>query len=538
MNSETGPRLIDQVAAEVGLGVEDLEPHGRFSAKLTEAATEGLPARSSHGKLVLVTAMTPTPMGEGKTTVSVGLSQALRRLGVVAIPALRQPSLGPLFGVKGGGCGGGKSKLVPSDDISLFLTGDIPAVEAAHNLVSTMLDASIHHGDRFGLATGRVLWPRAMDSVDRSLRHVIVGLGEGNGPVREERFIAAAASEVMAVLCLSRSLMDLKSRLGAMFAATNREREPITVADLGAVGAMTALLRSAIRPNLVQTEEGGPALVHGGPFANIAHGASSLLATQCGLALSDFLITESGFGSDLGAEKFMHIVCPILGRPPDSVVLVASVRALTYHGGGSMAKGFENLGRHINHLKQYGPEVVVALNRFEGDSSREVQEVLSYSQSLNVAAVVADPFGSGGSGCLDLANAVIAASGAGQPFTPLYRNDETIEHKLESIVTKAYGGAGVSFSTKAERQVKWARERGFDALPVCIAKTPASLSDDPHRLGAPAGFDLHVEDIEVAAGAGFLIALCGDIQLMPGMGHAPSALDIDVLADGSVLGMH
>lgn len=529
---------IAEIADWAGLAPEDWDGLGRFKGKLTTEGVRNQTHRPATGKLVLVTAINPTPSGEGKTTVSVGLAQGLNRIGKRAIPALREPALGPVFGVKGGACGGGYSQVLPMEDINLFFNGDFPAITAAHNLLSAMIDAHLFHGNAQKFDLRQIWWPRAVDMIDRALREIVVGLGQGNGLVRSDGFVITPASEIMATLCLSRSFADLKERLGRIVVGLRTDGTPVTPKDLDAVGSMAAMLRDAMRPNLVQTLEGGAALIHGGPFGNIAHGCSSILATQCGLRMADFLITEGGFGSDLGGEKFLNIVAPQLDTPPSAIVLVATVRALRHHGEGDLLKGCENLGRHIRHLKQYGVPVIVALNAFADDSAEETLQVLHYAERQGVPAVPSNPWNVGGAGCEELAEKVARATEEPSRFHPIYSNEDPIEKKLDKIVTKIYGGQGVTLSRAAERRIAWAKENGLGNLPICVAKTQYSLSDDPHLLGAPEAFDVHVREIRVAAGAGFLVAVCGDILLMPGMGKSPAAVKIDVSDEGVISGLY
>ncbi len=527
---------IGQIASAAGLAEEEFEALGRYRGKLTH---EGVRRLVDHpkGRLILVTAVSPTPAGEGKTTVSIGLAQGLRRIGYRATPALREPALGPVFGVKGGACGGGYSQVLPMEEINLFLNGDFPAITAAHGLLSALMDQSFHIGNPLELNVQDVIWPRALDMIDRSLREIVVGLGQGNGPVRSDGFVITPASEVMATLCMSRSIADLKDRLGRMVVATGVKRVPITAKDLGGVGPMAVLLKDAIRPNLVQTIESGPALLHGGPFGNIAHGCSSVLGTQCALGMSDYVVTEGGFGSDLGGEKFLNIVCPELGRHPEAIVLVATARSQKYHGGGNLAQGLANLGQHLDHLHQYGPPVVVAINRFADDSDEELDEIRSFCAARSIEAVTCEPWQCGGSGCEVLAERVAVSAHTPSPFTTIYERDDPLVTKLEKLVRKVYGGDGVVLSKVAQKRLDWLADHGFERLPVCVAKTQSSLSDDASLLGAPQGFDLHVRDLKVSAGAGFVVATCGDIMLMPGMGKRPAALNIDLDEEGRIVGM-
>ena len=529
---------IEEIANNAGLTYEEFEPLGRYKGKLTDLGVKRLTTGLPTGKLVLVTAINPTPAGEGKTTVSIGLSQGLNRIGRSAMPALREPALGPVFGVKGGACGGGYSQVLPMEDINLFFTGDIPAITASHNLLSAMLDSSLHAGNPTGLNLQSVWWPRTVDMIDRALREMVIGLGTGNGPVRTDRFVITPASEVMAVLCLSRSRASLKERLGRIIVGLDATGAPVTASMLQATGAMTALLKDAIRPNLVQTIEGGPALLHGGPFGNVAHGCSSVIGTTCGLHMAEFLVTEGGFGSDLGGEKFLNIVTPQIGKTPDAIVLVATVRALKYHGEGDLAAGCENLGQHIRHLRSYGPPVIVAVNKFADDTAEETQTVLDYAKSKGVDAVECNPWMGGGPGCEALAARVVEATATPSDFHGVYNADDSIATKLQKLTERVYGGSTVSFSKAAEKRLKWAEEHGYGRLPVCVAKTQMSLSDDARRIGAPKEFELHVRELNIAAGAGFLVAVCGDLMLMPGMGKSPAAFRIDIDDDGVISGLN
>lgn len=531
-------RPISEIAEWAGLQADDYEPIGHHKAKLTYAGMKRLTQGAATGKLIAMTAINPTPAGEGKTTMSVGLSQGLNRIGKRAIPALREPALGPVFGIKGGACGGGFSQVVPMEEINLFFNGDFPAISAAHNLLSAMLDAHLHQGNALDFDLRQIWWPRTVDMIDRALREIVVGLGKGNGVVRNDGFVITPASEVMAALCLARSLPDLKSRLGDIVVGLDRKGSPIRARDLQAAGAMAALLRDAVRPNLVQTIEGGAAIIHGGPFGNIAHGCSSILGTQCGLRMADYLVTEGGFGSDLGGEKLLNIVSPRLDVRPSAIVLVATVRALKHHGGGELGAGLANLGRHIEHLRQYGPPVIVALNEFADDEAQDCLRVLHYAEQQGVVAVPANPWACGGSGCEELAEKVVQCTEQTCSFKTVYEQDDPAEVKIEKLLRKVYGGQNVSFSKEAERRLDWARKHGLERLPMCVAKTQYSLSDDPKNLGAPRDFDLNVREIRVSAGAGFLVAVCGETLLMPGMGKTPAALKIDVDDDGTIQGMY
>lgn len=530
-------REITDVAKNAGLSTSDYEPLGHFKAKLMQDAVTRLSAKKK-GKLVLVTAISPTPAGEGKTTVTVGLAQGLCSIGKNAISATREPALGPIFGVKGGACGGGYSQVLPMEDINLFFTGDFPAITSAHNLLSALLDAQLQHGNDLEIDTRGDLWPRTMDMNDRSLRQIVIGLGgRNNGLVREDGFVITPASEVMAILCLATSLSDLKERLGSIVVAHNKKKQPVFARDLKAHGAMAALMATAIRPNLVQTMEGGPAFVHGGPFGNIAHGCSSIISTKCALGLADYAITEGGFGSDLGAEKFLNIVCPRLGYGPDAIVLVATIRALEHHGKGDLAVGFGNLQQHLRHLQSYGPPVIVAINRRAEDCLEDHQNLIKMCDGIGVVAVTCDPWGGGGKGCETLAERVVEMTANPSNFAPLYKTEDTAEQKLLTLVQKVYGGASVEISDKARKNLEWLRRNGFGDLPVCVAKTQYSLSDNPALLNAPDGFSLHIREVRLSAGAGFLVAICGEIMLMPGLGKEPTAFVIDVDDRGKITGL-
>ncbi|HEY0867470.1 MAG TPA: formate--tetrahydrofolate ligase [Fimbriimonas sp.] len=531
-------RDIREVADKAGLAPEDYEPLGKYKAKLTDEGIARLRANKGQGKLVLVTAITPTQHGEGKTTVTVGLTQGLNRIGRNAVSATREPALGPIFGTKGGACGGGYSQVVPMEDINLFFTGDFPAITAAHNLLSAILDAHIYHGNALGVDLRQPTWPRTVDMGDRALREIIVGLGgTANGYPRQDGFVITPASEIMAILCLSRDLKELRQRLGSIVAAYTAKKEPITADQLKATGGMMALLKDAIRPNLVQTIEGGLALVHGGPFGNIAHGCSTITATECSLGLSEFTITEAGFASDLGAEKFLNIKCRRLGRGPDAIVLVATIRALEHHGGGCLEQGFQNLLRHAKHLRQYGPPLIVAINRFADDTDEQHCELEEMCAEHGLVAVSCDPFSKGGAGCEELAERVAALAHTPSTFTHLYDESDTFEDKMQAIVTKVYGGDGFTMSDTARKRLEWLRKHNLEAMPVCVAKTQMSLSDDATKPGAPTGFTVHVREIRPSVGAGFLVAVAGDILLIPGLGKSPAAFNIDVDEEGKITGM-
>jgi formate--tetrahydrofolate ligase len=540
-------RPIADVAAEAGLSPDEILPYGRYKAKITPDAVA---SRQPKGRLVLVSGINPTPAGEGKSTVTVGVSMALRRLGQRVMICIREPSLGPVFGVKGGAAGGGYAQIVPMDEINLHFTGDFHAISAAHNLLSAMLDNHIHHGNALGIDPRRITWPRTIDMNDRALRSAVVGLGGINGgPSREERWVIIPGSEVMAILCLASDLMDLEARLGRIIVGLTRERKPVTAAELKASGAMTLLLKDAILPNLVQTLEGGPALVHGGPFGNIAHGCNSLAATRLGLGLADIVMTEAGFGADLGAEKFFDIKCRAGGLNPEACVVVATVRALKMHGGvkkealgapdvAALTRGLANLEAHVANVRKFGVPVVVALNRFTSDSVEEIDAVLGACGTWGVRAALSDVWAAGGAGGEAVAKEILAllAEGAGT-FRPLYDAALPIPAKIETIAREIYGADGVDFLPAATRAIAQCEAMGLGATPVCIAKTQYSFSDDPLRLGRPKGFRITIRDVMPSAGAGFVVALAGDIMTMPGLAKTPAAEAMRVHADGTIEGL-
>jgi formate--tetrahydrofolate ligase len=540
-------RPIAEVAAEVGLGPDEILPYGRYKAKIS---AEAVARRKPKGRLVLVTGINPTPAGEGKSTVTVGLAQALRRLGKKVILCIREPSLGPVFGVKGGAAGGGYAQVVPMDEINLHFTGDFHAVTSAHNLLSAMLDNHLHHGNALGLDTRRISWPRTIDMNDRALRQIVVGLGGMNGgPAREERFVIVPGSEIMAILCLASDLSDLERRISRIIVGVTRERKPVTAGALKAAGAMTLLLKDAILPNLVQTLEGGPALVHGGPFGNIAHGCNSIAATKLGLALADITLTEAGFGADLGAEKFFDIKCRFGGLSPEAAVVVATVRALKMHGGvkkenlatpdvAALERGLANLEGHVRNVQKFGVPVVVALNRFLSDSQEEQQLVLKAARGWGARAALSDVWARGGEGGEELGKEVLAVldekKGA---FKPLYDAALPIKQKIEAIATGIYGAAGVNYSAAADKAIAQCEEMGMGQTPVCMAKTQYSFSDDATKLGRPQGYRLQVRDVYPSAGAGFVVALAGEIMTMPGLSKTPAAEAIRVHPDGTIEGL-
>ncbi len=540
-------RPIVDVALEAGLTPEEVLPYGRYKAKVTAQAAA---SRSTRGRLVLVSGINPTPAGEGKSTVTVGVSQALRRLGNSVMICIREPSLGPIFGVKGGAAGGGYAQIVPMDEINLHFTGDFHAIGAAHNLLSAMLDNHIHHGNELGIDPRRITWPRTIDMNDRALRSTVVGLGGLNGgPTREERWVIIPGSEVMAILCLARDLADLEARCGRIIVGLTRDRRPVTAGDLKAAGAMTLLLKDAILPNLVQTLEGGPALVHGGPFGNIAHGCNSLAATRLGLSLADIVLTEAGFGADLGAEKFFDIKCRAGGLNPEAAIVVATVRALKMHGGvkkealstpdvAALTRGLANLEAHVANVRKFGVPVVVALNRFTSDATEEIDAVLAACGVWGVRGALSDVWARGGEGGEAVAKEVLAilAEGA-SAFRPLYDVALPTTAKIETVAREIYGADGVDYLPIATRAIAQCEAMGLGATPVCIAKTQYSFSDDPVRLGRPKGFRITIRDVMPSAGAGFVVALAGDIMTMPGLSKTPAAEAMRVHADGTIEGL-
>jgi formate--tetrahydrofolate ligase len=540
------PKPAVELAAELGLNVEgEIEAYGRDTAKVSFRVLHRLRNRRD-GRLILITSMTPTSSGEGKTTVTIGLAQALRRIGKRSFICIREPSLGPCFGMKGGAAGGGRSQVTPMEDINLLFTGDIPAVTAANNLLAAVVDNHLHFGNRLNIDSTRVVWKRAVDMNDRALRQVMVGLDGRQGVSRDESFIITAASEVMAVLCLSESIADLKKRLGEMIVAYTQFGKPVRVRDLGVQGAMAALLKHAINPNLVQSTEGCPAFVHGGPFANIAHGSSSLIATKLALKLVDYVVTEAGFGADLGAEKFFDITCRIGRLKPNAAVLVATVRALRMHGSSidyssrdldAVKRGFENLEKQIENVKAFGMPVVVALNRFQGDSEEELDWIKRACSSLKAPAFVVDVYRKGGVGGLALAREVARMCELNAKMNPLYPRNASIKAKIDSIARKIYGARNVVYTTKAEEQVKHMENEGLGKLLVCMAKTQKSLSDNPKLLGRPRDFTLTVTGLKPSAGAGFIIAFAGGVMLMPGLPERPNALSIDINNKGEITGL-
>ena len=541
------PRPIADVAAELGLGPDDILPYGRTKAKI---APEAIARRKPSGRLVLVSGINPTPAGEGKSTVTIGVSMALRRLGRKVVVAIREPSLGPVFGVKGGAAGGGYAQIIPMDEINLHFTGDFHAITSAHNLLSAMLDNHLHHGNALGIDPRRITWPRTIDMNDRALRSIIVSLGGINaGPVREERFVIVPGSEIMAILCLASDLQDLEARIGRIIVGYTRDRKPVTAADLKAPGAMTLLLKDAILPNLVQTLEGGPALVHGGPFGNIAHGCNSVAATRLALSLGDIVLTEAGFGADLGAEKFLDIKCRFAGLKPEAAIIVATIRALKMHGGvkkdalgtpdvAALKRGMVNLEAHVRNIMKFGIPPVVALNRFTSDSPEEIETVLAAVKGWGARGALSDVWAKGGEGGEAVAKEVLAVLDEGKAdFKPIYDAAAPIKAKIETIAREIYGADGVDFTPTASKNIEQIEAIGYGNTPVCMAKTQYSFSDDPTKLGRPSGFRITVRDAYVSAGAGFVVALAGDIMTMPGLSKTPSAEAIRVLADGTIEGL-
>jgi formate--tetrahydrofolate ligase len=540
---------ITEVAKVLDIPSDELEQYGKYKAKLSYSYIKENMNRED-GKLVLVTAINPTPAGEGKTTTNVGLSMALSRLGKKTVTTLREPSLGPCFGVKGGAAGGGYSQVVPMDDINLHFTGDFHAITSAHSLLAALLDNHIHQGNKLGIVTKRIVWKRVVDMNDRALRNIVIGLGgKGDGVTRENGFDITVASEIMAILCLASDLDDLKERLSKMVVAYNYDGEAVTAGDLEATGAMALLLKDAIKPNLVQTLDNTPAFIHGGPFANIAHGCNSVVATKTALKLGDYVITEAGFGADLGAEKFFDIKCRYAGLKPDCVVIVATVRALKMNGGvakdnlaeenlDALRAGSSNLIRHIENVAKFGVPSVVAINRFPTDTEAELELLDKICEEYGVKVVLSEVFAKGAEGGMDLAEEVIRICEEGKAdFKPLYDLDLSIEEKMEKIAKEIYRADGVDFTPAAKKQIKELTKLGYDKLPICVAKTQYSFSDDATLLGAPTGFTITVRELRVSAGAGFIVALTGSIMTMPGLPKVPAANGMDILSDGTIIGL-
>lgn len=540
---------ITEVAKALDIPGDELEQYGKYKAKLSYSYIKENMNREN-GKLVLVTAINPTPAGEGKTTTNVGLSMALSKLGKKTITTLREPSLGPCFGIKGGAAGGGYSQVVPMDDINLHFTGDFHAITSAHNLLAALLDNHIHQGNKLGIVTKKIVWKRVVDMNDRALRNIVIGLGgKADGVTREDGFDITVASEIMAILCLATDLEDLKERLSKMVVAYNYDGEAVTAGDLEATGAMALLLKDAIKPNLVQTLDNTPAFIHGGPFANIAHGCNSVVATQTALKLGDYVITEAGFGADLGAEKFFDIKCRYAGLKPDCVVIVATVRALKMNGGVSkdnlseenqeaLKDGSSNLIRHIENVAKFGVPSVVAINRFPTDTEAELELLDKICEEYGVKVVLSEVFAKGSAGGMELAEEVIRICEEGTAdFKPLYDLDMTIEEKMEKIAKEIYRADGVDFTAAAQKQINELNKLGYDKFPICVAKTQYSFSDDAKLLGAPTGFRITVRELRVSAGAGFIVALTGSIMTMPGLPKVPAANGMDIKSDGTIIGL-
>jgi len=540
---------IHTIAAQACILENEIEPYGKYKAKLSLDILKRLSSKPD-GKLVLVSAITPTPAGEGKSTTTVGLGQALNKIGKKAVIALREPSLGPVFGVKGGAAGGGYSQVVPMEDINLHFTGDIHAVTAANNLLSALIDNHIFHGNSLNIDLREVIWKRCLDMNDRVLREIIVGIGpKSNGFLRQDYFMITAASEIMAILCLATDMEDLKQRLGNIVVAYDADGKPVTARDLNAQGALALLLKEAIKPNLVQTLENTPAIVHGGPFANIAHGCNSILATKMGLKLGEYLITEAGFGADLGGEKFLDIKCRYGGLNPSAVVLVATIRALKMHGGvpkteletenvQAVQKGFANLRKQVENIRKFNLPVLVAINRFSADTDAEIQALEEMCRSQNIEVVLNECWEKGGEGGIEMAEKLVemVQSGTGE-YKPLYDLSSSLQQKVETIAQSIYGADSVVFSPQARKEIKKLEKYGYDKLPVCMAKTQYSLSDNPDLLGEPKGFKITVKDVRVSAGAGFVVCLTGDIMTMPGLPKIPAANVMDIDKDGKITGL-
>ncbi|MDO4670167.1 MAG: formate--tetrahydrofolate ligase [Aerococcus sp.] len=544
---QTEMQPITTIAEKMGISAEQLIPYGHYKAKvMLDASTKQKP----NGKLILVTAITPTPAGEGKTTTSVGLADGLSKIGKNAMIAIREPSLGPVFGIKGGAAGGGYAQVVPMEDINLHFTGDLHAIGAANNLLAALIDNHIHQGNALGIDSRNITWKRVVDMNDRQLRHIVDGLqGHANGVPREDGYDITVASEIMAVLCLAENIHDLKERLGRMIIGYNFDKQPVTARDLKAQGALAALLKDAIKPNLVQTLEHTPAFIHGGPFANIAHGCNSVIATKAALKYADYVVTEGGFGADLGAEKFVDIKCRMTGLQPDAVVLVATIRALKMHGGVSkkalneenvdaVVAGMANLERHLHVIQDvYGLPAVVAINKFPLDTQAEIDAVETACQKRGVDVVLSDVWANGGEGGRDLAERVVELVEQPSDFHFVYEDEDDIQTKLDKIVQKVYGGNRAVLTRKAKKQMEQLTELGFGSFPICMAKTQYSFSDDPKKLGAPSDFDITIKNLKVSAGAGFIVALTGDIMTMPGLPKVPAAERIDIDDDGNITGL-
>ncbi len=540
---------IQDVAAKLGIAQDDLELYGKYKAKLSDELIEQIEGRTN-GKLILVTAINPTPAGEGKTTITVGLGEAFGRLNKRAVIALREPSLGPCFGIKGGAAGGGYAQVVPMEDLNLHFTGDFHAITSANNLLAAMLDNHMQQGNALGIDPKQIVWKRCLDMNDRALRNIVIGMGgKMDGVVRQDGFIITVASEIMAILCLAKDLQDLSERLSRIIVAYTYQGEPVTAKDLQAVGAMTVLLKDALKPNLIQTLEHTPAIVHGGPFANIAHGCNSVRATKTALKLADYVITEAGFGADLGAEKFMDIKCRQAGLKPDAVVLVATVRALKYNGGvakedlgqeniDALSRGIVNLEKHIENLKKFGVPIVVTLNRFVTDSEAELSFVKNFCEERDCDFALAEVWEKGGEGGLELAEAVLhTLENKESHYTPLYDTELSLEEKIETISKEIYGAGSVSYTPAAKKAIARITDLGYGNLPICMAKNQYSLSDDPKKLGRPSGFEINIREVYVSAGAGFVVAITGTIMTMPGLPKHPAAERICVDETGKTIGL-
>ena len=539
-------KRADEIAKMLNLTDDDYEVYGKYRAKIELSLLNKLKDKPN-GKLVLVTAITPTPAGEGKSTVTIGLTQGLNKIGKNAIAALREPSLGPVFGIKGGACGGGYAQIVPMEDINLHFNGDFHAIGSAHNLISACIDNHIKQGNELKIDTNKVIFKRVVDMNDRALRDIVIGLGGSeNGVTRQSSFQITVASEIMAILCLSNSLMDLKERIGNIVFAYDVNDNPLKVKDLKVEGAACALLKDAIKPNLVQTLENTPAIVHGGPFANIAHGCNSVLATKLALKLSDYTITEAGFAADLGAEKFLDIKCRVAGLKPNCIVLVATIRALKHHGGAlelnkedldALNKGFDNLDKHIENMKKYNVPVVVAINKFSSDTDKEVELIKKQCEDMGVDISLCEVWEKGGEGGKDLAEKVVKAASKESNYKPLYELEKTIKEKIEIICKEIYGAGDIKFSAKANKMMKKIESIGFGNLPICMSKTQKSISDNPALLNAPKGYTINIDEIKLASGAGFIIAMAGGIIDMPGLPKVPAACNIDIDENGKISGL-
>jgi formate--tetrahydrofolate ligase len=540
---------ISEIADQYGIIDDELELYGKYKAKISLDIFDRLKDKKD-GKLILVTAITPTPAGEGKSTTSVGLGQALNRIGKKAIIALREPSLGPVFGVKGGAAGGGYAQVVPMEDINLHFTGDMHAITTANNLLAAAIDNHIHQGNVLDIDSRHVIWKRVIDMNDRALREIVIGLGEKvNGFTRQDGFMITVASEVMAILCLSNNLMDLKERLGRIVVAYSLEGKPVTAGDLKVNGAMALLMKDAIKPNLVQTLENTPALIHGGPFANIAHGCNSIIATKLGLKLADYVVTEAGFGADLGAEKFLDIKCRYGGLDPSAVVVVATIRALKMHGGvkktelgeenvEALEKGFENLEKQVENIRKFGLPALVAVNRFSNDTEAEIAALIKRCNEAGIDVSLNEVWAKGGEGGVEMAEKLVQIVDKGHAkYEPLYSLEDPIKTKIRKIVTEIYGGDDVEFDSKANKEIKKIQEMGYGHLPICMAKTQYSLSDDPTLLGAPKNFTINVREVRLSAGAGFIVCMTGDVMTMPGLPKVTAAEKMDIDENGKIVGL-